>query len=260
MDLPYSKVPRQGQGSPIIILWIALTLFSNVLFAQSANDVLENYFKVVSNGDINNWDKIKTAYLETSDTFVQPGNQNVPSLLSQKGSRQKMYRVWPDMSMTEVFDDTVVSASYYHVKGKHFLIFKQNPPIPLPTGPYEPYFEFEPVMVYHALKKNKQVENLGLKNIGTCECFDIKIVTKNLIWHFYINPDNSLLEYWSNSTDGEETTITRVFNYAKIDNYLIPLSESKSRDGHDFFWSKRNVVKLNIPIDPNKFVYTAKGN
>lgn len=241
--------------SVIKSLAFALLLVSPVASAQSVDDIVQEYYKAVSANGIDDWKKIKTAYIEQTTRFNYPGSQTGPMLTPQKDNVHIMWREWPDKSVAKIYRDSVLEGTFYHVKNKHFFVLKGMPPQENGSSPYEPYFEFETVLVQHILAKGKS-EFLGLTTIGNTRCYDIKAATKQITYHFYFNPDTHLLEYWSNTRpDTSDGPLHHVFNYKNIDGFLIPMSETNEQDGEQFYWQSRKVVKLNVPIDPKMFAY-----
>ncbi|MEJ0029860.1 MAG: hypothetical protein WDO15_05605 [Bacteroidota bacterium] len=237
---------------------VVLLLTPITTSAQSVDDIVQEYYKAVSDNGIDDWKKIKTAYIEQTTRFVYPGSQSGPDLLPKKDNLHITWREWPDKSVSKIYEDSVLNGTFYHVKGKHFYALPGVPRQEIGSSPYEPYFEFETVLVQHILAKAKS-EFLGLTSIGTIRCYDIKATTKQLTYHFYFNPDNHLLEYWSNTRpDGTDGPMHHVFNYAKIEGFLIPMSETNEQEGKQFYWQSRKVVKLNVEIDPKMFDYDEK--
>ena len=221
-------------------------------YAQNAKEIVEKYYAAVSKGDFKNWLKIRSVYIEgESDSRFE----NQIQLGTPTKSTFKTYRVWPDKCTGELFQDSVLVSKTYHLKDKSFLVMG-NAVMPVSPGPYERYFEFDPVLIKKAVDKSRKTELVGIKVIDLIKCYDVKIDTKELLWHFYFNADNYLLEYWNNSPDGSPTeTLTKVFDYKEFNNCLIPMSEVKTKNGSPFFWSTRTKVELNIDIDPGKFEY-----
>lgn len=132
------------------------------------------------------------------------------------------------------------------------------PPTPISSGPYEPYFEFYPVKIKNAIDKSRSITLRGAEIINGIECYHIQIDTRELEWHVFINTQTYLLEYWSCSPGGDESTLTKVFDYKKFGDYLIPTSEIKTKDGRPFFYSNIKRLELNADIDPSIFKYEGK--
>lgn len=231
------------------------------LSGQDAKYILQQYFDTVSNGDVRNWEKIKSVYRESSSSYSQEAfEQKNPNFASNKATIQKMYRVWPDKSRVDLYEDSILVSSFYHVKKDHFFVMGNMLPMPMSSGPYEPYFEFEPIIIKHVLDKTKSIKLIGIRELDGLKCYVIRADTKDLIWHLYFNVTTFLLEYWNNSLDGDTSSLTKVFNYKKFDEYLIPTSEIKTRNGVAFFYSNVIDLKLNIEIDSQKFDYKKTEN
>ena len=231
---------------------IILLVVPYLLTAQNPEAILNKYLDTVSTRGFDNWSKIRSAYIE-SKTFYYDLNDG-QSLVNSDVLTLKQYRLWPDKSVTEVFQDSTLISRFYHVNGKHLYVRGNMDPIKISTEPYEPYFEFEPVIVSHLMKNSKSIEMVGEKNFDSLLCYQVKLKTKELIWNLFINVKSFRLEYWSNSKGENIEVLTRLSDYKKIDGCLIPMSEEKIKNGKVFYWSKRTKVVLNSNIDLNKFV------
>jgi hypothetical protein len=222
--------------------------------AQSPKEVIQRYLDTVSLGAIEEWTNMKSAYIERLVFFSDP---NAAAKIGHKAmtSLHKSYRVWPDKSLSEVYEDSVLSMKTLHVRDKHFLIYKNGFKVEYSTEPYEPYFEFDPVLIQSLLKKAKSVTFEGEKIIDGIRCLDIQIKTRQLKWHFYFNMDSYLLEYWYNTPDESVPSLTKVYDYKPIGNFLIPMSEHKINNGNIFY--SGNIIKLELDkeIAPEKFKY-----
>jgi hypothetical protein len=232
---------------------IIVSLAFTSSFAQSPSAIVDKYYRAV--GGIENWESLRTAYVESRAMFLGSNLNAISGMHDPDTSFNKTYRVWPDKGMSQTYQDSVITITTYSVKKKHFFIFMGMPPVERSPGPYEPYFEFEPVMVKNTIKKSKSLELVGRTNIFSSECFDIKVYGRELTWHLYFNVSDSLLVAWSNSPYDTHTTITRVFDYRRLDNLLMAFGEEKYNNGHVFFWGERSKVDLNIPIDDKIFEY-----
>lgn len=237
-------------------LLIAVIGHSQHMSSPSANEILEQYFNTVSNGNIDNWSAVKSAYIESETSYfeLKPGQISTNSS-GPKKKIEKRYRQWPDKSVSELYEDSVLVSTTYHVGGNHFLVINNRQPIPIDTRPYEPYFEFDPILIQHTLEKSSSIKLRGIKKIDSLHCYDIQVVTPALVWHFYFNTTTYLLEFWNNSVDGDTSNFTKVYDYKKVNDLLIPTSEAKFKNGVLFFSSRIKQLVLNAPIDPKKFSY-----
>jgi hypothetical protein len=225
-------------------------------FAQTADEILEHYFAVVSNGDVDNWSKIKSVYIESEGSYFESKPGEVASTSSgPKKKLEKKYRVWPDKSVSELYEDSVLISTTYHVGANHFIVSNNRPPVQIDTRPSEPYFEFDPIVIQHTLEKSASVKLRGIKKIDSLHCYDIQVVTSSLVWHFYFNTTSYLLEFWNNSVDGDTSNFTKVYDYKKINDFLIPTAEAKFKNGILFYSAKVAQLVLNAPISPKKFTY-----
>jgi hypothetical protein len=247
-------------AKPLKILITLCLLHICIARAQNPHELINNYLATVSNGNVNNWKKLKTAYIESITYYNQSSlDQKVIDLKEQKNTLHKIYVQWPDKSRDDLYeDDSVRTSSFFHVGNDHFFVMGNMAPMPLSPGPYEPHFQFIPVIINNVLTKSSHVGYLGMKSIESQDFHEIKLITKDLIWHIYINPQTELVEYWNNSPDGDKSTLTKVFDYQAFDGVLIPLSEVKTKNGVVFFLSQIKKLELNKPLDPDVFRYKGK--
>lgn len=228
------------------------------VFAQTADEILDHYFAAVSNGDVDNWSKIKSAYIESESSYfeLKPGEISTNSA-GPKKKIEKRYRQWPDKSMSELYEDSVLVSTTYHVGNNHFMVMNHRAPIPIDTRPYEPYFEFDPILIQHTVEKSTSIRLRGIKKIDSLHCYDIQVVTPALVWHFYFNTTTFLLEFWNNSVNGDTSNFTKVYDYKKVNDLLIPTAEAKFKNGIMFYSAKVTQLILNAPINPKKFLFKA---
>jgi hypothetical protein len=241
-------------------LLFLIVLFSPRLSAQDPLEIIRHYFDTVSTGDISKWNNIQSVYMESQSSISMDNFHTKSTKFSgQKINVQKLYRVWPDKSRIDTYVDSTLTSSLYNLGDNNFFVFGNMAPVPVSAGPYEPYFEFEPVIVKHVIDKKRKITLLGIKDMFGSNCFDIEVTTKGLTWHFYFNTKTYLLEYWSNSTaTTEAASLTKVSDYKKYGDFLIATSETKRTTGGDFFWSIRKKIAINAPIDPMMFHYERK--
>lgn len=237
------------------VVGVLLVLSNQTLVAQTPTELLNKYYDAVSFGDFRNWKKIKSARIETSG-FYDHSRYNGNGLpVQSEPSRAFIYRIWPDSCVIESFSDSLQVTRLYNVGKKRVFVLYNMPPLELGNdGLYEPYFEFEPIIVKHTVQRSKSVRLMGIEKIDSIQCYNLRVTTKGLTWHFYFNTTTFLLEYWSNSpTDEENPTLTKVYNYKRVENVLISFSELKKKNNSVFYSSDIVKISLNTFIDPKKF-------
>ena len=219
--------------------------------AQALDEVLQACFTKVSNGDMRNFDTIRTVIIESTGRYDGHAyNQSRPDFTATKGQRIRLLRVWPDKTKFELYEDTVLLSQTVANGDEHYFIFGKSEPMKTDPGPYEKGFELDPVLISNLLKKGKATLT-GVKRFDTGDCFDVLIKTKSLSWHFYFNTTTHLLDYWSNSPDEDEGSLTALSGYKTFGNVLIPTVEIKSKNGVPFFWAEIKSIVFNQPI-PNE--------
>ncbi len=239
----------------LLILLMAVPAW---VYAQSAQEIIANYFDTVSHGDIRNWSQIKSAYIESRSVYSAAEYEGKPDFTLSKPTTHKLYRVWPDQSREDLYQDSSLVSSFFHLRKEQFFVMGNMEPMPMSSGPYEPYFEFDPVRIRNLMDKAKSIELVGTVDMQGINCFEVRLHLKELVWRFYFNAHTFLLEFWSNSPDGAGETLTKVYDYKRVENFLIPMSEVKSRNGVIFFSATRSRVDLNVDIDPGRFVHRGR--
>src|SRR6478736_6035424 len=78
-------------------------------------EILDRYFKASSNGDITQWENIKTLY-STSIAYFKTSQKDV--------SYHRTYTRWPDEQKDELFEDSLFknhSSSFYFLKDRTII-------------------------------------------------------------------------------------------------------------------------------------------
>jgi hypothetical protein len=234
-----------------ILIYLPLTSSS----AQSADAIIKHYLDTISGGDYNNWRNVKTAYIESTSFFIVEKADLSKAI--PKPSIHKIYREWPDKSSSELLRDSVVLTRELHVKNDHYLIVGNQKPQKQQIISDDPYFEFEHTILKKNVDRCTSMTIIGTKTIDDNTYLRIEVVTKSLIWNYYFNSQNHLLEYWSNRPVGGEDRgiLTKISDYKNIDGFLVPMSEIKTNaNGRIFFSSNIRRIRFNVPIPPEKFM------
>jgi hypothetical protein len=115
-----------------------------------------------------------------------------------------------------------------------------------------------PVQISKLVSKSKSIELLGIKEfpLDGFSCYEIKMITKGRSYVLYINTKTFLLQYWNNREDGDLSILTKFFNYKKVEEFLIPMSDSMMKDGVVYFSNTTKKYLINTPIDLQIFNYT----
>lgn len=243
------------------IAGLVFILVPAIGLAQDPVRIVRHYFDTVSGGDIRNWNKVRTAYIESISAY---SNQNFTSKSNNYSEQEvtlyKTYRNWPRKSRIDGYRDSVIYTIRYHVGSKNVFSIGNLPPVEVSADVYDPYFEFETIMVKNIFDKRKHISMEGIEEIDGVRCYGVMIITKNLVCYFYFNEKTFLLEYWGNTVDGKLQSLTRLSDYRKFGDLLIPMLDVKStnfenfKDG-EFSWNKRTRIELNGSIDPKVFEY-----
>jgi hypothetical protein len=247
------------------LLTICLLVLSLSAYAQNARDIVNRYLDTVSNGDVENWKKIKSIYIENENYRRHIGFDHKVNLLQiEKPNFNKYFGVEPHRSRIESYDDstfTNLKSTFYFLKDKTVIISGHTPPVIRKNGRKRGEFfsEHTPVYIRNLLDKSSAAELLGTKEFqaDAIVCFHIKITTRGRNYHLYINTQTFLLEYWNVSLLNDPSALTKFYNYKKIGEFLMPMSTSSMKNGIALNWNNTRKIKLNPEIDPDIFNYQA---
>ncbi len=240
-------------------------MFSTPLFGQDAREIVNRYLDTVSNGNINNWNKIKSIYKESVSYYSQQDFEHkVDFLKKDKASFSKSFLVLPHEHKIELYADsafTNLSSSFYYLENRSILLIGNVPPIIKQPPPRDEFFSHHhPVEIWKRMDKSKSVELLGIKEFPTEEltCYEIKINAKGRNDYLYINTKTFFLEYWSGNEEGDRSALGKYDNYQKVEGFLMPMSVSSMKNGIVFYWNHTKKIQINADIDPEIFEYKEK--
>lgn len=230
--------------------------FSVLCSAQSAKEILQTYFDTVSNGEIRNWDKIRSVYIESVAFYnSQQADASQLSVSPAKSHYYKTYREWPDKLKTEIYEDSLYTKllSYTLWRGDKKKLVHWFANGPGPTIQIEGVsWDFGPIQFYKRIKGSRSVSNLGIKNLDLNggSYFVIEVKAKDATFHLYINTTTYLVEY-SMSPDG--SSYSRYSDYQIIDDLGFNMSCYTVKDGHILNGYHDKKIHLNYPIDKKVF-------
>jgi hypothetical protein len=247
------------------LLVIVSLLFSSSLYAQDAREIIHRYLDTVSNGNINNWNKIKSTYVESEVYYSQRDfNQKFTLAKPDKSNFHKSYSIFPYNNKIEIYEDsslTKLQSTFYFLKDRTIVLLGNVPPlIKQPQPRDEFYSDHLPVQISKLVGNSKSVELLGTKEfpLDGLVCYEIKITAKKRKYVLYINTETFLLEYWNGRDDGDMSILSRFTNYKKVDSFLIPMSNSTIKDGVPYFSTVIRKYIINSDIEPKIFNYYDK--
>jgi len=201
-------------------LLIVFIVFPISLYGQNAREIINHYLDTVSNGNIDNWNKIKSTYIESEVYYSQQDlEQKVNLLKADKASFHKSYRVPPYNQRIDIYEDSVFTkhqSTFYFLKNRTIILLGGVPPIIKEPAPRDEFAsDHLPQQIWKLLNKSKSIELLGTKefSIEGLLCYEIKITTKGRNYYLYINTKTFLLEYWNGREDGDLSFLSKLSNY-----------------------------------------------
>jgi hypothetical protein len=245
-------------------MFLSFILLSSFVYGQNAREIINHYLDTVSNGNVENWSKIKSTYIESESLYSQNSFDQTVSLVSpDKPSFQKIYTLWPQRRIDSYSDSTFnnLVSSIYFLKNKTIIVMGNLPAMVKPASPQGEYdTEFIPLTIWKLLNKSKSVELIGLKEfpIDGITCYEITITIQERSYSLYINKDTFLLEYWNGREDNDTSILTKYYNYKKVGDFLIPMSDCLMRKGIIYFWANKKKIEINSHIDSGIFIYSDK--
>lgn len=244
------------------LLLFTILILSKPGYGQEANEIVNNYLKIVSNGNIENWSKVKSIYKESEAYYSQSDfDQKINLIKSDKPSFHKSFVVLPNLHKNEIYADSSFSkltSTFYFLKDRTIILLNNIPPIIKEPPPKDEIQSVNlPVQISKLLEKSKSVELTGVKNFAAdgVSCYEIRIISKGRIYTLYINTKTFLLEYWNGRGDEDISILTKFSNYKEVDGLLIPMSESLMKNGNIFFWEHIRKYLINVDIDEEVFLY-----
>lgn len=231
--------------------------------AQKAEEIVNRYLDTVSNGNIENWNKIKSIYIENESYSGQPEfEKQINFLKIQKPNFNRLFGARRYGSRVESYDDssyTNLKSTFYFLKDKTVVSVPHIAPMITKNNRKNSEFfsEQTPVYIRNLLQKSSATELLGIKKFenGSVSCYQVKIRTAERDYYLYFNTETYLLEYW-NVSHMDQSFLTRFYNYKKIGDFLMPMSTSAMRDGIVYQWNDTRKIELNPEIDPKLFIYS----
>src|SRR5690349_697607 len=185
---------RTGLSFLIVLLVCGLFFFlPTVLCAQNAREIINHYLDTVSGGNIANWGKIKTVYIEAETFYSQEEfDRTQPTLSAKVVKYTKTFQEFPDKLKIETYEDSTYtrfsSATLWLAKeNKLILLFNNMAPI-IKEFDDEPG-DLHPVYISKLVKKSKALNYKGIKNFDTAgsSCFDVEVVSKDVKIDLYFN-------------------------------------------------------------------------
>src|SRR5687767_14751689 len=150
-------------------LIILLVLVASSAHAQSAEEIVNRYLDTVSNGNIENWNKIKSIYIENeSYSSQQDFEKQINFLKIEKPNFNRLFGARRYGSRIESYDDstyTNLKSTFYFLKDKTVVSLPHIAPmITKNSGKDSEFFsEQTPVYIRNLLEKSSSAELLGIK-------------------------------------------------------------------------------------------------
>lgn len=246
-------------------LLIGFVLFSLSCYSQDGREIIKRYLDTVSNGDVRNWDKIKSVYTEYQSFYSQQAfEQRVDFGNVDKPSFCKSYRVGLEKNRIDSYGDSTFTkwlSTFYFLEDKTVILIGNIPPmIKKSRPPGEFSSQHPPVFISRLVKKSSAVELLGVKEFlnEALLCYEVKITAKGRNYYYYIDVETFLLRYSSTNKEDDRSSMAKFDDYKKIGDFLVPMFNAGIKNGFVFHWARKSKVEFNVDIDPELFVY--KGN
>ena len=243
-----------------LTLFAITLLVSGTAQGQNTDDIIRYYFETVSNGDLDDWHKIKSVYIEGVSFYNEQASAE-PSMLNHmesiRPSYQKLYREWPDKLRIELYSDSTYNqflSSNLWLHDKLITQFGNMEPIMKPLEMPNSW-DFDPVYLSKLLDRSKSIEYKGTKHfeIDGIVCFDILVKTKELTVDYYFNRETYLLEYYKILNKSDSTNYVKLFDYKEINGLLFNMATYAMSNGRILHSYTISRIEINRPIEPGKF-------
>jgi hypothetical protein len=246
-------------------LAILIIIFSPSAYGQNPREIIRHYLDTVSNGNVENWNSIRSFYTESEVYHSQNDFAGKVNLIQPDQSNfHKSFRVLPHHHKIEIYADssfTKLVSEFYFLKNKTVILLNNVPPVTKQPPARDEFFSAHlPVQISKLAGKSKSIELTGIKEFlaDGVSCYEIKMITKGRTYVLYINTSTYLLEYWNGREDGDLSILTKFYNYKKVENFLIPMSESLIKNGVVYFWNHTKNYQINADINMEVFNYKGK--
>lgn len=244
------------------LLLVIFGLLSTVSYGQDAREIVNRYLDTVSNGNIDNWNKIKSLYRESEGLYSQQNYEHkIDFLKKDKPNFTKEFLVFPYNHKHELYEDSVftkLSSTFNFLEKRTIILMGNMPPVIKHTSPRdESISDHLPIQIWKLMNKSKSVKLLGIKEFPNdgFSCYEIKIHTKGRNYYLYINTKTFLLEYWNGNEEEDRSFLTKYYNYKKVEDFLMPMSNSAMRNGVVYYWNNIRKIEINADIDLEVFNY-----
>lgn len=237
-------------------------LLATSLHGQTAREIVERYLDTVSNGDVTNWEKIRSAYVESEVYYSQQDyEQKVNLMKSDKAGFHKSFHIYPYSNKIEIYLDsafTKLSSTFYYLENKSILLIGQMPPLIKTPQPRDEYTAAHtPLIIAKLLKRNKSIQLLGIREFPMegVHCYEIEVITKEIKYLLYFNIQTFLLEFWKKNN---HPALTKFSEYKKVGDLLVPMYDGLLQNGVAYYWCHKKKIEFNAAIDPKIFEYEEK--
>ena len=242
---------------------IPLLLLATTLRAQDPRQIINRYLDKVSNGNVDNWYRIKSTYSESEVYYSHQTYQQKASLFTaDKPSFNKTYRRLPHDSKVELYDDstyTNLTSRFYYRKDKIIILLGTMPAMIKQRSTKEEFLrDLLPLHLSGLIgKKSVAMQVIRVREfpVDGFSCYEISMKTRERTYTLFINTDTFLLEYWNDREDGDLSILIKLYDYKDIEGLLIPMSESSSVNGQTYYWSHIRMYVINPDLDPEVFEY-----
>lgn len=246
-------------------LVIIFAIFSKSVCGQEGRKIVNDYLKIVSDGNIDNWNKVKSIYKESEAYYSQSDfEQRINLTNPDKSNFHKTFLVLPYKHKVEIYDDssfTKPTSTFYFLEKRTVILLNNIPPIIKEPPVRDQFYSVHlPVKISKLLNKSNSVEFLGIKKFASegLSCYEVRMLTMGRFYTLFINTETSMLEYWNDREDGDTSVLTKLYNYKKVEGLFIPMSESLVRNGSIYFWENTKKYLVNSNINNEIFNYKDK--
>lgn len=238
-----------------LYLFCLFFIFFQSSFSQTAEDILNRYFRASSNGDIANWGELKTLYATAVCYYSQR------SFLTQKDtferenlSYKKLFKQWPDEQRDEFYSDSLLKQRdgvFFSLKDRRVIIIGYMDPVE--NKPDErSTFDFYPLRISKYMSKSKSIKYNGLRQVPgkLTQSHEIEIKTSENTHVLLFDVESNLLDaiyvpqynvYWI------------ISDYKLFDGHLMPTYIASVKNGVTYSWTRYKSFVFNLKFDRNKF-------
>lgn len=234
-------------------LWTAacmvLVLSTSAIQAQTAEEILENYYETIGGKD--NWMKLQS--MTMNGKFMMQGQEFPVSMVKKKGDKMKMEIDIQGKKFVQAYDGALGwQVNPFMGSGTPEKMNEDD------TKETKKQAEFEDeLMVYK--EDGHKVELVGKEDVAGTSCFKIKFTRNDgEVKHYFIDSEEfvPVMSRQNTKMQGQEIeTETFYSGYKKVNGFVIPFDVETKVKGQTVNKIINEKIEFDVPVEDSVFNY-----